>query len=78
MEKKLNAVNTKAVVVVAVLALMVLFSAAQAFELVSLKEKINTELTGLTVAAPSTTSNTSKATDLQKNLQNLPSMVGGC
>ena len=78
MEKKLTEVNHKAVVVTIVLALLILFSAVQAVELVSLKEKINTELSSINLTASSVTSNTSKATDLQNNIQNLPSMVGGC
>ena len=78
MGKKPNTINTKAVVVIAVLALLVLFSGVQAFELVTLKEKINTGLSSINLVAPSVTSNASKSTDLQKNLQNLPTMVGGC
>ena len=78
MEKKRTEINHKAVVVTIVLALLILFSAVQAVELISLKEKINTELSSINLTASSVTSNTSKATDLQNNIQNLPSMVGGC
>lgn len=69
--------NTKLWIMAVVLGLLIVVSVVQAVELVSLKNTINTKLTGLAVAEPSISAGSS-STNLQKNLQNLPSMVGGC
>ena len=71
--------NMKVWAVVAVLGLLVVFSGFQALELANLKEKISIELTELTLASANEASDsTVTSADLQKNLDNLPDMVGGC
>jgi flagellar basal body-associated protein FliL len=64
-------------IMVIALGLLIVVAGVQAIELVGLKNKVNTELTGLSIAKP-TSSSSSGSSTLQKNLQNLPSMVGGC
>lgn len=58
------------------LGLLILVSGIQAVELVNLKNKIDTELNDLAISKRSVT--TESISTLQKNLQNLPTMVGGC
>lgn len=64
------------VIMVAVLIILVVVSVGQAAELSSLKEKI---VTGEVQAATTSSSSSSSGTgSTPANLQNLPSMVGGC
>ena len=67
--------NIKLLIMAIALGLLIIISGVQAVELVSLKNKLNTELTTLAANSKSTvpTSGT-----LKDNLKNLPSMVGGC
>lgn len=60
------------------LGLLIVVAGVQGVELVGLKNKVNTELSGLSVAKSGISSNLDSGGTLQKNLQNLPSMVGGC
>ncbi len=63
------------IIIVAVLAVLVIISAVQAFQLNDLKEKVSSGKVG-SAAAPvvSTGGNTAGASDIS----NLPQMVGGC
>jgi hypothetical protein len=76
----LKTASTKMWVIAVALGLLIVFSGVQAMELASLKNKMDTELSDLTALASTKTTKTSTApsSSLQKNLQNLPSMVGGC
>lgn len=71
-------VNKKIVVMVVAVLLLLVFSAVQAIELTNLKNMLNNELTTLSVAGKTEISTSSSSTGLQQNIQNLPSMVGGC
>ena len=80
-ESKRGKLDLKVLAIVAVLGLLIMVSAVQAVELTSLKEKINTEfsdLAVLSIGGGGITTASTTATDLKKNLANLPSMVGGC
>lgn len=71
-------VNKKIVVMAVAVLLLLVFSAVQAIELTNLKNMLNNELTTLSVAGKTEISTSSSSTGLQQNIQNLPSMVGGC
>lgn len=62
--------------IILVIGSLILLSGLQTVELINLKNRIETELTGLTVSK--SVISTSSTNQLQQNLQNLPSMVGGC
>lgn len=68
--------QNKVVIVLAIaIAILIVFTGVQAIELVNLKNQVNQQIekikqSGIVSSSPSTT--------LQKNLQNLPTMVGGC
>ena len=59
------------------LGLLIIISGVQAVELVSLKNKINTDIGDIKVSSSSTPASSSSG-NLQQNIQNLPTMVGGC
>ncbi|MAG22398.1 MAG: hypothetical protein CL943_03805 [Candidatus Diapherotrites archaeon] len=69
--------NTKVLVLMAVLGLLIIFSGVQAIELADLKEQINNEFDGLSLQSEDTVK-VSSSSNLQNNLQSLPNMVGGC
>lgn len=79
LKKKAKTITLKInsnVIMVAVLIILVVVSIGQAAELGSLKEKI---VTGEVQAATTSSSSSSSGTgSTPANLQNLPSMVGGC
>lgn len=58
-----------------VLGLLIVISGVQAIQLVSLRNQLDNEIT--TLSTSKSTVSTGSDT-LSKNLQNLPSMVGGC
>ena len=62
------------VIIVIVLVVLVLLTAVQAIQLSSLKTSISTGKINVAGAAPSTSSGNS----VPSNINNLPSMVGGC
>jgi hypothetical protein len=69
----------KEMLLTALLVVLVLVSATQAFQLADLNGKIESSSisTGTTKAAASSSSGSEK-TSLPSNLQSLPGMVGGC
>ena len=69
--------NTKLWIMAIALGLLIIISGVQAIELVSLKNKINTEIGDIKISS-SSTSTSSSSGSLQQNIQNLPTMVGGC
>lgn len=72
--------NTKLWVMAIALGLLIVVAGVQAIELVGLKNKLNSEVSTLAVSgksAPTISTGKSSGT-LSKNLQNLPTMVGGC
>lgn len=73
-----SGLDMKAVAVIAILGLLIIVSAFQAVELSSLKEKIGTEFDQLGTLSAAGNTAPSSATDLKKNLAELPQMVGGC
>lgn len=77
-DKKTKSITLKIngnVVTVVVLVILIFVSVTQAIELGNLKEKI---VTGEAQAATSGTSSSTDGSTTPANLQNLPSMVGGC
>lgn len=74
--KKNEGVSKKFVVMAVIMGLLILVAGVQAVELVSLKNKLNSGLS--TLSASSGKTSTSSGASLPNNLQNLPSMVGGC
>lgn len=76
--------NTRVWVMAVLLGLLIVVSGIQAVELVSLKEKITTEMGTITKTKPlaaNTAGSSSSSGDLQANLrslENLETMVGGC
>jgi|TARA_B100001971_G_C18204352_1_gene546614 ABC-type nickel/cobalt efflux system permease component RcnA len=72
--------NTKLWIMAVALGLLIVISGVQAFELVSLKNKLSDEgLTGLVEGSSKQTISTgSSSGTLNDNLDSLPSMVGGC
>ena len=77
-----KSIDTKTIVMMVMLGLLVLVSAVQAFELLNLKEKLSDENLKVSSASSKTTvgqgGSTAGGGALSKNLENLPSMVGGC
>ncbi len=76
-----NQIDTKVIVMMVMLGLLVLVSAIQAVELLNLKEKLSDG--ALTVSTASSkiavgAGAGASGSGLSKNLENLPSMVGGC
>ena len=63
-----------------VLGLLIIVTGIQSMELVGLKDKLNNEVSTLTVSGGSapTVSTGQSSGSLANNLQNLPTMVGGC
>ncbi len=74
--KKAKRGSSKLWIIAVVLGLLIVASVIQAVELVNLKDKI-AEINDLAIAKPSA-STSSPSTALQRNLQSLPNMVGGC
>ena len=70
--------NTKFWIMAVALGLLMVISGVQAFELVSLKNKLNTDLSELVESSSKKTISTKSGGSLSDNLNNLPSMVGGC
>ncbi len=71
--------NTKLWIMAIALALLIAISGVQAVQLVGLKNKLNEDLKE--IAGSSTSKNvvsTGSSSSLNNNLNNLPSMVGGC
>ncbi len=69
-----NKPNIKLWIMAAAIGLLIILSGVQAVELVSLKNKLDNEITAL----GSSKSAASAGNSLNENLNNLPSMVGGC
>ena len=82
MEEMTKKGSAKLLVIAVALGLLIVIAGIQAMELSSLKTKLNSELTGLSAAKPAgsgtSSSGASSGNSLQKNIQDLPSMVGGC
>ncbi|HJN57298.1 MAG: hypothetical protein QF436_00540 [Candidatus Woesearchaeota archaeon] len=71
--------NMKFWVMAIALALLILISGVQAVELVGLKNKLNNDLETLSVSSKKSTVSTGQSSGgLSNNLNNLPTMVGGC
>ena len=74
--------NTKFVVMAVLLGLLIVVAGVQAIELVGLKDKLGSEMTTLLASSGKVVAATggggSASPSLKKNLQNLPTMVGGC
>ncbi len=67
--------ENKNVIIAVVLGALVLIALFQAFQLFGLKDKLSS---GTTTAAPAPQAQGGASPSLPSNLQNLPSMVGGC
>ena len=81
MVKGKNKSNTKLWVIAAVLGLLIIIAGVQTVQLTSLKSKLNSESTTLSVNTGSSkvsTNSDSNSDKLASNLNNLPTMVGGC
>ena len=73
--------DKKMIVMMVLVGILILVSAVQAVELVQLKGKISDESLSLGKAVQKTSIGSaagSSGSSLSKNLDNLPSMVGGC
>ena len=73
--------DTKTIVMMVMLGLLVLVSLVQAVELMGLKEKLSDETLTVSSSSAKTAVGTSAGSGsgaLSKNLESLPSMVGGC
>ena len=70
---KINKAQLKALVMVVAVALLIIISGVQAVEIAGLKSKIKSGELSF-----SGQSSGNAAADLQKSLQSLPQMVGGC
>lgn len=73
----------KNLIVVGILAVLVIISAAQAVQLIGMNSDINeidpTKSSGTTsLSTSSSTTSSSGSGSVPTNLQNLPGMVGGC
>ncbi len=76
-----SSMDTKTVIMAVLVGLLVLVSAVQSFELMGLKSKLSDEGVSLSKASAKTTvgaQGSGGGSSLSKNLDNLPSMVGGC
>jgi hypothetical protein len=76
--KDIKGTNKKLIIMATVIALLLVVSGVQAFELVSLKNKLNNELTALSSGGAKASAGVLPNSALANNLKNLPSMVGGC
>ena len=74
-EEKSHKSNSKLLIMAIALGLLIVISGVQAIQLVSLRNQLDNEIT--TLSTSKSTVSTGSDT-LSKNLQNLPSMVGGC
>jgi|TARA_Y100000310_G_scaffold238535_1_gene241945 uncharacterized membrane protein len=74
-EEKSHKLNRRLWIMAIVLGLIIVISGVQAIQLVSLRNQLDNEIT--TLSTSKSTVSTGSDT-LSKNLQNLPSMVGGC
>lgn len=75
--EKSHSSSTKLWIMAIALGLLIVISAVQAVGLVSLKNKLNSEMGTFTAGSSKSTVSTGSES-LSKNLENLPSMVGGC
>lgn len=78
-QHKDEGMDKKTIIMMVLVGLLVLFSGVQSMELMSLKGKLSDE--GLTLGKASSSTKTAiggGGGDLSNNLNNLPSMVGGC
>lgn len=71
-----NKPGMKLWIMAAVLGLLIILSGIQAVELVSLKSKLDKEITAL--GSSKSAASAGSSSGLKDNLKNLPSMVGGC
>lgn len=69
--------ENKNVIIAVVLGALVLIALFQAFQLVGLKDKLGGTVTAA-ANAPAPQASGGSGASLPSNLQNLPSMVGGC
>tara|TARA_Y100000294_G_scaffold170627_1_gene183137 strand:- start:155 stop:481 length:327 start_codon:yes stop_codon:yes gene_type:complete len=71
--------NMKLLIMAIALALLIVISGVQAAQLVGLKNKLNVDLKEIAASgSKSTVSTGGSSNTLNNNLDNLPSMVGGC
>lgn len=75
--KKDEQPNTKFIVMAVIVGILIVFSVMQSYEIANLKKELNTQLSTLSVVGKNPTT-AQPGSNLKKNLQNLPSMVGGC
>ena len=75
-EEKSHKSNSKLLIMAIALGLLIVISGVQAVQLVNLNNKLNDE--AITLAASSKSTVSTGSDSLSKNLENLPSMVGGC
>jgi len=69
----------KSIIIAVVLGILVLISVVQALQLNALKEKINEgKLTFSKTSSSSSGGSNGQSSGLPSNIQDLPSMVGGC
>ena len=71
-----NKPNMKLWIMAVAIGLLIILSGVQAVELVSLKNKLDKEITAL--GSSKSTVSTGSSGSLSDNIKNLPSMVGGC
>lgn len=77
-EHRHNKSNTKMWIMAIALGLIIIISAVQAVQLVSLNDKLNEDLADVMAAGSAKKTVSTGSESLKKNLENLPSMVGGC
>ena len=77
-DKKDENPNMKLLIMTIALALLIIISGVQAVQLVGLKTKLNANLEDMAISASKTKVSTGSSGSLSKNLENLPTMVGGC
>jgi len=70
--------ENKNIIIAVVLGALVLIALFQAFQLVGLKDKLGSGASTATSNAPAPQASAGGSPSLPSNLQNLPSMVGGC
>ena len=71
--------NNKLWIMAMVLGLLIIMTGVQTIELVSLKDKLSSEVLTLIGSGSAPTISTGQSSgSLSANLQNLPTMVGGC
>jgi hypothetical protein len=75
---KKEKMNTGTLMMVGLVVLLIFIAGAQSFQLLSLKKQMNTELAEIKDLKQSSSPGVTSSASLRNNINNLPSMVGGC